>query len=161
MSDEPPPIPPDLVEEIRALATTLLGRDDQDDVARKFEWLLDALVMRGQLPPAYARLASKIRGERNTVRLTMVDDKRKKESPDIDCASRLHLCQARCCRFEVSLSAEDIRDDIPWVIDQPYKLPRDPYSKKCVCMDADGACTIYEKRPASCRVYDCRGDPRV
>jgi Fe-S-cluster containining protein len=161
MSDDLPPLPPDLVEEVRALAATLLGRDDHDDVARKFEWLLDALVMRGQLPEAYTRLANKIRGERKTVRLTMVDDKRKKESPDIDCASRIHLCEARCCRFEVSLSAEDVRDHIPWVIDQPYMLPRDPYTKKCVCMDEQGACTVYEKRPASCRVYDCRHDPRV
>ena len=56
---------------------------------------------------------------------------------------------------------QDLRDGIPRVIDEPYKLPRDPYTKKCVCMDEQGACTIYEKRPASCRVYDCRGDPRV
>lgn len=161
MADEPPPLSPDLVEELRGLAATLLSRPDFDDVARKFEWLLDALVMRGQLPPSYTKLASKIRGERSTVRLTMVNDKRQKESPDIDCGARVHLCEARCCRFEVSLSEQDIRDEIPWVIDQPYMLPRDPETKKCVCMDAAGACTIYEKRPASCRVYDCRNDPRV
>jgi Fe-S-cluster containining protein len=40
-------------------------------------------------------------------------------------------------------------------------LPRDPSTKTCVCIDAGGACTIYEKRPASCRAYDCRADPRV
>jgi Fe-S-cluster containining protein len=161
MAEPPPPLTPDLLEELRLLAATLLSRPDFDDVARKFEWLLDALVIRGQLPASYTRLAAKVRGERSTVRLTMVNDKRKKESPDIDCASRVHLCEARCCRFEVSLSAQDIADQIPWVIDEPYMLPRDPKTKKCVCMDEAGACTIYEKRPASCRVYDCRGDPRV
>jgi Fe-S-cluster containining protein len=161
MADRPPELPPDLVEELRMLAAALLSRPDFDDVARKFEWLLDALVIRGQLPASYTRLASKIRGERSTVRLTMVTDKRLKDSPDIDCASRIHLCEARCCRFSVSLSEQDIRDNIPWVIDQPYMLPRDPKTKKCVCMDEAGACTIYEKRPASCRVYDCRRDPRV
>jgi Fe-S-cluster containining protein len=161
MADDPPPLPDDLVEELRAFAGTLLNRSDYDDVARKFEWLLDALVMRGQLPPSFAKVATKIRGERSTVRLTMVSDKRTKEVPDIDCAARLHLCEARCCRFDVSLSAQDVAEGIPWVIEEPYMLPRDPYTKKCVCMDEAGACTIYEKRPASCRVYNCRGDKRV
>ena len=161
MAEDPPPLTPDLVEEIRLLAAKLLERDDHADVARKFEWLLDALVMRGQLPASYTKLANKIRSDRSTVRLTMVADKHQKTGPDIDCASRLHLCEARCCRFEVSLSAQDIADGIPWDIEQPYALPRDPYTKKCVCMDEAGACTIYEKRPASCRVYDCRQDPRV
>lgn len=161
MSDDPPPLSPDLEQELRLLAAALLTRDDYDDLARKFEWLMDALIMRGQLPRTYTKLAKKIRGERSLVRLTMVTDKRAKTGPNIDCAARLHLCEARCCRFEVSISKEDIADQIPWVIDEPYMLPRDPYSKKCVCMDAAGACTIYEKRPASCRVYDCSHDPRV
>jgi len=161
MGDDPPPIPPDLLAELKGLAATLLERSDFDDVARKFEWLLDALVIRGQLPPAYTRLATKIRGERSTVRLTLVTDKRQKTGPDIDCAARIHLCEARCCRFEVALSKQDVDDGLPWVFDEPYLLPRDPYTKKCVCMDDGGACTVYEKRPASCRVYDCRQDPRV
>ncbi len=159
--DKPPPVPPDLVDEIDALAETLLAREDHADIARKFEWLLDALVMRGQLPPAYTRLANKIRGDRSTVRLTVVSDKYLKKGPDIDCAARLHQCEARCCRFEVSLSPQDIADQIPFDLERPYALPRDPYSKKCVCMDEAGACTIYDKRPASCRVYDCRNDGRV
>jgi hypothetical protein len=161
MADDPPPLPPDLVEEVRALASTLLGRDDFDDIARKFEWLLDALVMRGQLPRSYTKLASKIRGDRSTVRLSMVRDKHTRSGPDIDCAARLHLCHARCCNFDVSLSAQDVADGIPWVIDQPYLMPRDPDTKRCVCMDAAGACTVYDKRPASCRDYDCSHDPRV
>jgi Fe-S-cluster containining protein len=161
MADELPPIPADLVEEIRALASTLLARDDHDDIARKFEWLLDALIMRGQLPPAYKKLAAKIRGDRSTVRLNVIRDKYKKPSPDIDCAARIHLCEARCCRFEVSLSPQDVAEGLPWLIDQPYALPRDPETKKCVCMDDAGACTIYEQRPGPCRAYDCRHDERV
>jgi Fe-S-cluster containining protein len=159
--DEPPPVPPDLVDEIETLARILAARPDHADIARKFEWLLDALVMRGQIPAELAKRAQKIRPERSTVRLTLVDDKHLKESPDIDCASRLHLCEARCCRFEVALSAQDIRDGLPFDIEQPYALPRDPYTKKCACMDEAGACTVYDKRPASCRVYDCRQDARV
>jgi Fe-S-cluster containining protein len=161
MDEKLPPVPPDLVDEIETLAKILQARPDQADVARKLEWLIDALVIRGQLPKEFAKLANKIRADRSSVRLTLVTDKYKKEGPEIDCASRIHLCQARCCRFEVALSEQDIKDGIPFDIAQPYMLPRDPSTKKCVCMNAEGACTIYDKRPASCRVYDCRGDKRV
>ena len=159
--EKPPPVPPDLVDEIDTLAKVLEERPDHADVARKFEWLLDALVIRGQLPKEYNQRAAKIRADRSSVQIALVDDKYQKESPDIDCLSRLHLCQARCCRFEVALSAQDLRDGIPWDIQRPYMLPRDARTKKCACMDTAGACTIYDKRPASCRVYDCRQDPRV
>jgi Fe-S-cluster containining protein len=161
MGDDLPPVPPDLLDELHRLAAQLLAREDFDDLARKFEWLLDALVMRGQLPASYHRLASKIRGERSTVRLTLVTEKRLKTGPEIDCASRIHLCEARCCRFEVALSKQDIADGLPWDFEAPYMLSHDPYTKKCACMDEGGSCTVYEKRPASCRVYDCRHDPRV
>jgi Fe-S-cluster containining protein len=161
MDDKPPPVPADLVEEIDVLLRILEARPDQADVARKLEWLVDALVIRGQLPKDYAKRVMKIGADRSSVRLTLVTDKYTKDIPEIDCASRLHLCKARCCRFEVALSEQDIKDGIPFEIERPYMLPRDPSTKKCVCMDAGGACTIYDKRPASCRVYDCRGDVRV
>ena len=81
---------------------------------------------------------------------------------DIDCAARIPLCGARCCSFEVTLSAQDVAErSLPFEIDQPYMLPRDPVTRRCVCMDGDGACTVYEKRPGACRAYDCRGDARV
>ena len=50
---------------------------------------------------------------------------------------------------------------LPFEIAQPYELPRDPATKKCVCMDEHGACTAYDYRPATCRMYDCREDRRV
>jgi Fe-S-cluster containining protein len=159
--EKPPPVSPDLVEELDTLVKILEQRPDHADIARKLEWLVDALVIRGQLPREFIKRIDKIKTDRSPVRLTVVDNKYLKEGPDIDCAARLHLCEARCCRFEVALSAQDILDDIPFELQRPYMLPRDPHTKKCVCMDEGGACTIYEKRPASCRVYDCRGDPRV
>jgi Fe-S-cluster containining protein len=92
----------------------------------------------------------------------MVDDKYTVESPPIDCAARIPLCGARCCSFEVALSRQDLEErKLPFVIDKPYMLPRDPNTKRCACMDADGACTSYDVRPATCRTYDCREDLRV
>jgi len=50
---------------------------------------------------------------------------------------------------------------IPFELDRPYLLPRDPQTKRCACMDEEGLCTKYDVRPATCRTYDCREDARV
>ena len=159
----PDEIDPKLQALIEKLAADLPNLPDNDEASRRFEWLLDALILRGQLPQSFKRLAAKIQADRGTkIRLSLVTDKYTVESPDIDCATRLHLCGARCCSFEVALSPQDIREKVvPFEIDRPYLLPRDPQTKKCACMDDKGACSIYEQRPATCRTYDCREDARV
>jgi hypothetical protein len=92
----------------------------------------------------------------------MFRDKRAIASPDLDCASLLPLCKARCCSMDVSLSAEDVREGrVPWVLSAPYLLPKHPTTGYCACMTATGACTVYDDRPGTCRVYDCRHDARV
>jgi Fe-S-cluster containining protein len=161
--DDPAPIPDDLLALMEKLAADLPQLPNADEATRRFEWLLDALILRGQVPESFRKLAKKIQADRGTrVRLSMVDDKYTVESPDIDCASRLALCGARCCSFDVMLSRQDLDErKLPFVIDQPYMLPRDPVTKRCACMDDAGACTAYDYRPATCRTYDCREDRRV
>lgn len=158
MNDE---LPPDLRGALEALAETVAARDDHADVAAKLEWLVDALILRGQLPASYRRLVTKIHGtgERSVVRLATFRDKYAIASAEIDCASRIPLCGARCCSFEVTLSAQDVAEHLPFELAAPYALPRE--DGRCVCMNAEGACTIYERRPGACRAYDCRHDPRV
>ena len=159
---EPPPIDADLVEELGALAATLGQRTDHADLARRLEWLVDTLILRGQLPDSIRRLLSRVGNERSTVRLAMFRDKYQVPSSDIDCSARIPLCRARCCTMDVTLSAQDVVEGgVPFDVHQPYALPRDPETKRCVCMNAEGACTIYEKRPGACRAYDCRHDNRV
>ena len=159
---EPPPLDPDSLHDFELLAAAIAQRDDHGDLARRFEWLIDTLIFRGQLPQSFRRLVSRIGTQRSTVRLATFRDKYQVASPDIDCASRIHLCKARCCAMEVSLSAQDVREGgIPFDLMEPYALPRDPETKQCVCMGKDGACTIYDKRPGACRAYDCRHDARV
>jgi hypothetical protein len=136
---------------------------NHDQALRRFEWLLDALILRGQVPPSFRKLAQRIQADRGIkIRLSMVDDKYSVESPDIDCEARIPLCGARCCSFEVLLSKQDLVErKLPFVVEQPYVLPRDPVTRKCACMDERGACTAYAHRPATCRSYDCREDARV
>ena len=160
--DEPPAVSSDLVAELTALAETVAARDDHADVAARLEWLIDLLILRDQLPASFRRLADKVKGQgdRSVVRLASFRDKYAIASPEIDCAARIPLCGARCCSFEVTLSAQDVAErSVPFDLHRPYALPRD--QGRCVCMNADGACTIYDQRPGACRAYDCRHDRRV
>ena len=156
-------LPPELLAALEKLAAELPQLPDSDEASRRFEWLLDALILRGQLPDSFRRLAKKIQADRGIkLRLSMIDDKYSVDSPDIDCASRIPLCGARCCSFDVALSRQDLVErKLPFVIERPYELPRDPVTKRCACMDDAGACTAYDYRPATCRTYDCREDRRV
>lgn len=158
---EPPPLDPDLAHELEQLAGAIATRDDHADLAARLEWLVDTLILRGQIPASFRRLVARVGGERSSVRLATFRDKYAVESAGIDCASRIPLCRARCCSFEVTLSAQDVAEGgIPFDLHQPYALPRRE-DGGCVCKGADGACTIYERRPGACRAYDCRHDARV
>jgi Fe-S-cluster containining protein len=159
----PEPISDEVLALIEKLAADLPQLPDAGEATRRFEWLLDALILRDQVPASFRKLAKKIQADRGIrVRLSVVDDKYGVESPDIDCAARIPLCGARCCSFEVMLSRQDLDEKkLPFVVDQPYMLPRDPVTKRCACMDAEGACSAYDYRPATCRTYDCREDRRV
>jgi putative zinc- or iron-chelating protein len=161
-SEAPPPVTSELVAELTALAETVAARDDHADIAARLEWLIDVLILRGQLPASFRRLADKVKGEgdRSVVRLAIFRDKYAIPSAGIDCAARIPLCGARCCSFDVTLSAQDIDERrLPFDLLKPYALPR--VDGRCVCMDDTGACTVYDHRPGACRAYDCRHDKRV
>jgi hypothetical protein len=152
----------DLTGAIEQLAADLAARPDSADLARRLEWLIDVLVLRGHLTEGHRGLLGKIANDRSTVRLAVFRDKRAIASPDIDCASLIALCGARCCSMDVTLSAQDVHErKLPWVISQPYMLPKDSATGYCACMGSGGACTVYDDRPGTCRAYDCRHDPRV
>lgn len=62
----------------------------------------------------------------------------------IDCAARVHLCRAACCRlYEV-----------------PGKYSPSP-GGRCESLAKDQSCGVYLTRPGACRAFDCRGDERI
>ena len=81
---------------------------------------------------------------------------------EIDCESRLHLCGAACCRLRFPLTFQDIEEGVvQWQRDQPY-MNRQREDGYCVhCSATSLRCQVYEQRPAVCRKYDCRQDPRI
>lgn len=80
----------------------------------------------------------------------------------IDCAERVHLCKASCCRLPFALSKQDVREGIVhWDFGQPYLIEHN-VAGYCTHMAQDTcACTIYDQRPAPCRGYDCCHDQRI
>lgn len=89
-------------------------------------------------------------------------DKYEVSGPEINCADRLHLCKASCCRLHFYLSEQDLREHVVrWEISQPYMIRRreDGY---CTHNDeTTKGCTIHGQRPLVCRSYDCRQDKRI
>jgi Fe-S-cluster containining protein len=145
-----------LVEDVVTLPTSA-------ELAARLETLIDLLITRGHLAPGHRRLLQRLRGVApSVVRLSVVQDKRAVPSADIDCASFLHLCKGRCCAMRVSLSEEDLAERrLEWDLQQPYLLRRDPDHGYCSYLGHGGRCAVYDDRPATCRQYDCRDDPRV
>lgn len=89
-------------------------------------------------------------------------DKHAVEVPKIDCASLMHLCKARCCRWSVPLDFTDIEDGLRWEYARPYELRRRKEDGYCVYSEPKThRCNCYDKRPSICRSYDCRNDKRV
>lgn len=97
------------------------------------------------------------------VRLADLGDKHAEgQTAEIDCANRIHLCQARCCTFKFYLTKQDLDEGkARWDYGNPYwiKQGQDGY---CVHSDPQTrACSIHASRPHVCRAYDCRNDKRV
>jgi len=81
---------------------------------------------------------------------------------EFDCADRIQLCRAACCRLPFALSRQDIREGIVhWDLGQPYLIAHDG-NGTCAHLDpATQVCTIWTGRPVPCRAFDCRGDARI
>jgi Fe-S-cluster containining protein len=80
----------------------------------------------------------------------------------IDCAARLPICQAACCRMRFALSAPEIESGpVKWDLGRPYhnRRGRDGYCHRCA--PDTHACEVYDQRPAVCRRYSCAGDARI
>jgi len=80
----------------------------------------------------------------------------------VDCASRIHLCKAACCRLPFALSKQDIREAvIRWDLGQPYIIAQDD-DGYCTHMDRTSyRCLVREHRPVPCRAYDCSKDQKI
>lgn len=140
---------------------------DLADLRARFDKLVEVLAGAGVLADGHPTLLAKVgelavREVKPRVKLRMFVDKYAMKGADIDCASRLHLCRARCCMFTFELTEQDLEEGrISWEVTQPYKI-RHEADDYCTHLDRRaGGCTVHAWRPAPCRGFDCRNDPRI
>jgi Fe-S-cluster containining protein len=98
------------------------------------------------------------------VRLADMGDKYAlSEAVEIDCASRIPLCQGRCCAFKFYLTKQDLDEGVArWDYGNPYWVLQRDDDGYCVhSAPHTRFCTIHVKRPHVCRKYDCRHDQRI
>ena len=80
----------------------------------------------------------------------------------IDCASRIHLCKARCCTFDFYLTDQDLDEGtVRWDYGRPYWIRKEEDGYCAHCEPRTWRCRIHPYRPYVCRAYDCRKDQRV
>jgi Fe-S-cluster containining protein len=81
----------------------------------------------------------------------------------VDCAARLHVCKAVCCRLRFPLSVDEVESGGPikWDLGRPYfnRHGEDGYCHQSA--PETHACQIYDDRPSPCRQYSCVGDERI
>jgi hypothetical protein len=156
----PGELDPALVAAIERLALELADRSRFADQAAQLDWLIGILIARGHLTQNHRPLIDRVRARHRLPIMLGVPSEL--PDPDIDCASLLPLCHGRCCSFTVALTAQEVRAGaVPWDLDEPYKLAKDPTTGYCANLDCAGRCRTYATRPGICRTYDCREDPRV
>lgn len=89
-------------------------------------------------------------------------DKYTAEGADINCAERIHLCRAACCKLRFYLSKQDLQEQkVRWNVAEPYQVLHREDGYCSHCSPTTKACEVHENRPLVCRVYDCRNDPRI
>ena len=89
-------------------------------------------------------------------------DKYEVEGPTINCAERLHLCKAACCRLTFFLSKQDMKENVVrWDVGNPYQILHRDDGWCTHCDATTKRCQVHDKRPLVCRGYDCREDARI
>ena len=89
-------------------------------------------------------------------------DKYTVEGPAIDCAARIHLCHAACCRLDFHLSRQDLTEAVVrWDVGRPYHIRQREDGWCNHCDATTKGCGVHAQRPLVCRRFDCRGDARI
>lgn len=94
------------------------------------------------------------------IRLDNPDDDLK--TVPVNCAERIHICKAICCKLNFALSATEIESgNIKWDLGKPYFI-RHESNGYCSHLDPEKkCCSIYSDRPKICKGYSCANDQRI
>ena len=81
---------------------------------------------------------------------------------EIDCAARIPVCRAACCRLRFAvLTEQDIHEGkVEWELTHPYVNLLTPRMVGACTAPTNAIVRCNEALPAVCRTYDCRKDAR-
>lgn len=80
----------------------------------------------------------------------------------VNCAERMPVCKAICCRLSFPLTAEEVQSgQLKWEMGRPYFIRHNSQGACVHQNDATGACGVYDKRPSICKRYSCETDTRI
>lgn len=127
------------------LAQGVVSAEQLDAAARR---VADELVARGEVPDRLVALR--------------VDADAKAPLAPVDCAARMHVCKAICCKLDFALSRDEVEaGKVRWDLGRPYAI-RHEADGYCHHSDrATGRCGVYAHRPGICRTYSCEKDGRI
>jgi len=133
--------------------------------------LIDLLVEKGVTPPdALKRAASEVRREMDAkqedtlplMALRVDHDDQTVPRREVNCAERMPICHAVCCRLDFALDRREIESGrIKWDLGRPYFIRQDSNRRCCHNDRGSGTCGVYADRPLVCRQYSCDQDPRI
>jgi Fe-S-cluster containining protein len=87
------------------------------------------------------------------------------ESPppvEVNCAERMHICHAVCCKLNFALTAKDIdTGKVKWDLGFPFMIRHEEDGYCTHLRRGSGACGVYADRPGVCRRYSCANDQRI
>jgi Fe-S-cluster containining protein len=136
---------------VLGLLDTLVGRGlvGEKEVADAAKGVRDALHERGEATGA-------------GLILRVDSDDEKDTFAPVDCAARMHICHAVCCKLHFALSGGEIEGGkVKWDLGQPYHIRQEPDGTCTHNERATGNCGVYADRPRICRTYTCANDDRI
>jgi len=85
-----------------------------------------------------------------------------KPAVEVNCAERMHICHAVCCKLSFALTAEEVdAGKVKFDLGFPYMIRHDADGYCTHNNRETGFCGVYEDRPGICRHYSCAGDGRI
>ncbi len=132
--------------------------------------LVDALVAKGVVSPKEVGAATQNVREQLMDKESGVGVALRVEPPDIaerppvsvDCAGRMHICKAVCCKLDFALTVPEVEaGTVRWDLGRPYFI-RHEADGHCTHVNREtGGCNVYANRPGVCRGYSCANDKRI
>jgi Fe-S-cluster containining protein len=85
-----------------------------------------------------------------------------KPAQEVNCAERMHVCHAVCCKLSFALTAQEVdAGKVRFDVGFPYMIRHDS-DGYCTHNDrSTGFCGVYGDRPGICRHYSCANDERI